>query len=360
MSVLFRYLLREYLRVFGFCLSGLFIVFFAVHFFEKMRRYARYDPSIDAIAQYFLLRIPQILLEITPLAVLMAAVLTLGLLSRHNEIIAMKGAGVSPFQILFPFLLASLVISGFLLMLNLSVIPLLKQQTQYVNQVKIRNRPPEIYFRQSRIWMRAGPLGFMNIQLADSRQSALFDVNIYRLNPNYSLSEMIEAKSIRFEDGRWVVYDGLKRTFLADGRIEIEKLDQAEIMLDRQPAEFIQIEKDADLMTYQKLADYASQLEKEGYDAQRYWVDLYTKTALPFIPFVFTMIGAPLGLHRGIGKGVSRGIGISLMMAGLYWMVFSLCVSFGYGQILPPLISAWSANGLFGLIGIYLMIEASH
>ena len=112
-------------------------------------------------------------------------------------------------------------------------------------------------------------------------------------------------------------------------------------------------------MTFDNLQAYIKRLDREGLQSQRYTVDLYSKTAMPFIPFVFAMIGVPLGLHRLFAKGVSRAIGLSLILAGFYWVIFSLCISLGYGEVLPPLLAAWLANGLFTLAGIYLMIESN-
>ena len=356
MGILDRYIVREYFKIMFFCLSALFVIYFAVLVFEKARRYARYEPSVWEMTYYFLLRVPEILLDIIPLAVLMGAVLTLGVLSRRNEITAMQSGGVSPVRIAVPFVIISLFISFGLLMVNLSLLPALKQKSVIVKQVQIQNRSPEMYYRQSRIWLRAGPNKFMNIQLADSEKSALFDVSLYTLNENFSLREYLQAERILYDGKKWVVYNGIKKVFLADGRIEIMTLNQVVLSLDRNPEEFIQIERDAENMTFAKLSEYAKILDKEGYEAQRYWVDLYTKTSLPFIPFVFTMIGAPVGLRWGKGRGISRGIALCLIMTGIYWIVFSLCISFGYGNVLPPLVSSWLSNIIFGLAGLYLMI----
>jgi lipopolysaccharide export system permease protein len=359
MGILFRYITREFLKIFFFCIAGIFVVFFAVHFFEIIRRYARYEPSWDALIQYFLLRIPQVFLDISPLAVLMAVVLTLGLLSRHHEIVAMRTSGISPAWITTPFLLLSLLISGVLMVINLSVLPILKDRTDLVKDLQIKKRAPDLYFRQSRIWLRLGEDAFMNVQMADASRSSLFGVNIYRISRNYSLSEWIQAERLEFRNGAWIAHGAVRRMFLQDGGVRVVSLDDAEIPLDRSPDDFMQIGKDTDRMTYQKLAAYTRVLEKEGYASHRYRVDLHTKTALPLIPFVFTLIGAPLALHPRMGRAVSRGIGLSLLTALAYWIVFSMCLSFGYGQVLPPQVAAWLPNLLFLGGGIFLMVKVN-
>jgi lipopolysaccharide export system permease protein len=359
LPVLIRYILKEYLKVLSICFTGVFIVYFAVHFFEKVRRFARYDPSFDALLSYFLLRIPQIILDIMPIVALMSVVLTLGLLTRNNEIIAMKSGGLSPARIAVPLLVSGLTLSLVLLGLNLSILPALKDRSETVRSIRIQKRPTEATLQQSRIWMRAGPRSFLNVQFADSKQAALFDVDLYDLNEDYSLRVAIEAEKLRYENGGWMLYNGTRRTYLPDGNIRIEHLDRVPLALNELPEEIINAETDTGRMTYGKLAGYVKKLESDGFDAQRYRVDLYAKTSLPFIPFIFTLVGAPMGLRRGIGPGISRGIGLSLIMAAAYFVVYSLCINLGYGQVLPSLISAWLPNALFGLAGVYLLIEVS-
>ena len=358
MRILVRYLIREYLKIFGLCLTAIMGVYFVYDFFQRIRRFAKYDPSAVEMFNFFLFRIPKVIEEVTPLAVLMSVLLTLGMLSRHNEIIAMRNIGISSIRIASPFLIISFLISTILFAANLSIVPLSKQRTDYVQYVLIKNQPQELYFRQSQIWLRAGKNTFMNIKLADPKKSALFGVNIYKLQDDFSLKELIEAKSVRYEQGRWVLYEGKRRTYLQDGRIQIQHIDRSVIPLNRKPEDFKRIVEDTDKMTYKELSEYVKRLEDEGYTDKRYKVDLINKLAMPFMSFIFGFIGVSLGLTSGSGRGISRGIGLSLIVAAAYWVVYSLSISLGHGQVLSPVVSAWLPNVLFGLVGVLLMASS--
>src|SRR3954464_13594118 len=95
MSILFRYLLREYGKIFTMCFSGLMTIYLVIDFFEKVRRFLRYDADWIDFLTYFFLKVPAISFQIAPLAILMATLLTFGLLSRGNEITAMLRGAVS-------------------------------------------------------------------------------------------------------------------------------------------------------------------------------------------------------------------------------------------------------------------------
>ncbi|HMZ56656.1 MAG TPA: LptF/LptG family permease, partial [Nitrospira sp.] len=95
MTILFRYMLREYVKIFGMCFSGLMTIYLVIDFFEKVRRFLRYDAHALDVLAYFVLKMPAISYQIAPLAVLMATLLTIGLLSRSHEITAMRSCGIS-------------------------------------------------------------------------------------------------------------------------------------------------------------------------------------------------------------------------------------------------------------------------
>ena len=96
MTILFRYILREYVKVFTMCFAGLMTIYLVIDFFEKVRKFIRYDVEVSTVLGYFLLRTPAISFQIAPLAILMATLLTLGLLSKNLEITAMRSCGISP------------------------------------------------------------------------------------------------------------------------------------------------------------------------------------------------------------------------------------------------------------------------
>ncbi|HSF68763.1 MAG TPA: LptF/LptG family permease, partial [Nitrospira sp.] len=81
MPIIFRYLLREYAKIFLMCFAGLMTVYLVIDFFEKVRRFLSFDARWVDVLSYFALKIPGISFQIIPLAVLMATLLTLGLLS---------------------------------------------------------------------------------------------------------------------------------------------------------------------------------------------------------------------------------------------------------------------------------------
>src|SRR3989454_5681953 len=131
MPILFRYLLREYGKIFTMCFSGLMTIYLVIDFFEKVRRFLRYDANWLDFLTYFLLKAPAISFQIAPLAILMATLLTFGLLSRGHEITAMRSCGIILFCIIAPFITLTAGISLVLLRFRSTCMPLTPNRSEY-------------------------------------------------------------------------------------------------------------------------------------------------------------------------------------------------------------------------------------
>ena len=132
MPILFRYLLKEYAKIFLMCFAGLMTVYLVIDFFEKVRRFLSYDARWVDVLSYFALKVPAISFQIIPLAVLMATLLTLGLLSRNNEITALRSCGVSLSWIASPFLTFAAMMTLVLLLFSSTVIPLATSKAEEI------------------------------------------------------------------------------------------------------------------------------------------------------------------------------------------------------------------------------------
>src|SRR5947199_223917 len=152
MTLLMSYLLRGHLRVFATCLGGLAVVYLVVDFVEKIRKFVGYQAELRHILWYFVLKCPGILFQITPLAVLMSTLLTASILSRNNEITAMRSSGISLYWVSIPFLVIAQALSLLMLWANDAVIPGATQQAELLREIKIEKRNPRAVFQANGSW----------------------------------------------------------------------------------------------------------------------------------------------------------------------------------------------------------------
>ena len=66
-------------------------------------------------------------------------------------------------------------------------------------------------------------------------------------------------------------------------------------------------------------------------------------------------LGVPFSTKSQRSGGLALSFGIGLAIAFSYWMCLNAGLSFGYKKTIPPIFSAWIANILFFILGIYFV-----
>ena len=166
-----------------------------------------------------------------------------------------------------------------------------------------------------------------------------------------------EAKQLRYQDGQWVMVNGIHRSFGRDFTMQTDEFETRPLSLNRKPEDFQNVMLKDEEMTYSELLQYQNKLTQEGLSANRYRVELSSRWALPFMSFIMVLVGIPSGLRGGPKTGLAKGIGLCLMIALAYWFMLSLSISLGRGGVLPPVLSAWLTNFTFTGIGGYLFLQ---
>jgi len=108
-------------------------------------------------------------------------------------------------------------------------------------------------------------------------------------------------------------------------------------------------------MSYGQLKAYIQNTKVTGYKtSSRLLTQLHQKLSSPFICFIMLLVAAPLALKMRRG-GAMISIGVGLFIIVTYYSVIAFISALGMGGIIPPVAAAWMPNGLFLLVGFYLV-----
>jgi lipopolysaccharide export system permease protein len=353
--ILSRYLASEFLRIVALCLVAFIVVYLIADFSDRIDDFLKHEAPAGAIVRYFLVRIPLIVNEVLPIAVLAAMLLSLGGLSRHNEITAMRACGVSSAQIVAPLLGVCLMMSAGVFLWNENVVPYFASRAHYINTVEIKKRRMQGLLGDQQIWAH-GQDAFYNIQSFDSHSRTLVGITIYPIDPAFRLKGLIEIPSARWNGRRWAFSGGVERSFGPDGEIRTIPLTTGTLDLRQKPADLMAARRDAEEFNYRELSALVENMRKKGLDTTEYLVDLRLKLAVPFIVTVMALISMPLGMRNLRSSSLANNIGGGLLIGGSYWFVLALAVSLGHSGALPPTVAAWTANAIFSAIGLFLLL----
>ena len=123
MRLLDRYLLRELMVPLFYCLVGFQIFWTAFDLFSNLKSYQ--DGGLDwlQIGKINLLRTPELLATVLPIALLLALLYALTNLARHNELFAIRAAGVSLARISLPYFAVATLLGGALFVVTEFIAP---------------------------------------------------------------------------------------------------------------------------------------------------------------------------------------------------------------------------------------------
>jgi lipopolysaccharide export system permease protein len=352
-----RYLVEEFVRILSLCLVAFIIVYLIADFSDRIDDFLKHKAPVGAIVRYFLVRIPLIVNQVLPIAVLAAMLLGLGGLSRNNEITAMRACGLSSAQIVLPLFVTCLVLSVSVFFWNENVVPYFASRAHYINTVEIKKREMQGLLGDQQLWAH-GQDTFYNIQSFEPRDRSLIGITIYPINPEFHLKGLVEIPKANWDGEHWAFREGVERRFTAEGEIETTSLTPGVLNLREKPADLMAARRDAEEFSYRELRELVEGLRKKGLDTTEYNVDLHLKIAVPFICTVMGLISMPLGMRNLRGSSLANNIGIGLLIGASYWFVLALAVSLGHSGALPAVVAAWTANGIFAAIGLFFLLGA--
>jgi lipopolysaccharide export system permease protein len=358
-NILSRYIISTYLRILGLCLGAFVSIYLVIDFIEKISRFARDQAALQHIGMFFLWKIPEIVNQVLPLAVLMSTLLTLGTLARGSEITAMRGCGISLTRIAAPILTLAFVLSLAALFCGEFVVPRSYERMKYIEDVLISRKSFKTFFRQQNIWYREESV-ILQSRLFDPVSRTLKGVILWRMGSGMHPLQRIEAEQGMLTDSGWQLKKVVMRDFVGGNVARTIVVPHMPVVLKLKLDDLKVLEKYADKMGFIDLRSYCAKLEKSGYDATRYLAQMQSRVSLPFASLVMAFLGIPFALRGGRTSGIAIGIGISLGIGFSYFITNAVILSFGQAGILTPLVSAWAANFIFAVAGIWLAMTIDH
>lgn len=354
-SILNRYLLRQFFTIFFAVIIAFVLLYLIVDFFERLGLLLRLHAPPGATVRYFLFKIPLMVTQVTPAAVLTATLISLGLLSRNNEIIALRATGVSLTQMAGPLISVATAISLGCLLWNETVVPYCTQQFEYVNSVEIRKRELRGILADRGIWYH-GKNGFYSIEHVDKDRKAIYGLVVYSLDEAFHLERVTSAPKAEWLDNHWQASGGVTRRIDGDDFTN-EPLNPDQLPITETIADFLDVQRKPEELSFLRLRDWIANLTSKGIDASRYQVDLHMKLAVPFASAVLTIVAVPIAGSVRRHPSIARIVTAGTVIGFCYWVTLALANSLGYSSTLPPILAAWAANILFTLVGTVFFLS---
>jgi LPS export ABC transporter permease LptF/LPS export ABC transporter permease LptG len=317
--------------------------------------------SLSTMFTYLFFLIPQLIYKILPISVLVAVLVTLGVLGKQNEVTAFKACGVSLMRLAAPILIASTLFSAALFGFDYYYVPGANRRQDALRDV-IKGKPKQTYLNPDRQWIMGKESRIYYYRYFDATEKVMVNVNVFELDPQtFRLRKQILAQRASWSAplNAWVFENGWSSDFAGTKRVPPRNDFRATTFpeLDETPDYFLKEAVLEKQMNFVDLDKYIGDLQQSGLvDTRKLQVRFHLKFANPLFALIMAMIAVPFGFMGG-NRGAMTGIAVSLVFAIAYLGVQPLFEKIGDVGLLPAVMAAWSPNVVFALVGLYLLLR---
>ena len=352
------YLLRRFLAYFALLMLAFVFLFHVFTFFELLDDIARHGVPFLVVVKYFWYLTPYLLYQLAPLGALVAVLVTLGVMSKNNEIVACKASGISLYRLALPLLLAGLSLAATMIILDDLYLPYTNQRQDALRN-QIKGKPAQTYTRPQR-WIFGEKGKIYNYDLFEPDKNLFAGLTVVELDPGtFHVKRRVFANQAHWSDAQnvWILESGWLRDF-HDGSIEKYQKFTATALpeLTEPPSYFNREVRQASQLSFGQLGTYIDGLRRAGFDVSALTVQWYVKIAFPLIAPVSMLLAIPYAFRVG-ARGAIGGIAVGLAVGILYWLLSRLLEAMGGVGQMPPPFAAFAPDLIFYFLGMYFFFK---
>lgn len=366
MRLLDRYQLREFLSAFGYCLVGILVFWLSFELLGGMNELRRRELGAADVAMYLGHRLPLYLLLQVPVSLLLSLLYVLTQHARHNELVAMRAAGLGVWRISLPYLAVGVALSLGMLALNEYVVPDAAARADGVLEAASARSVPGAVSEGNGAWRE-------NLNFRDPVSGRIWSVRRFNLETaevvgahiqwpteDGGRSELVAERGMYGEEG-WV-FEGVTRFEFPAGGGESTQAHTNRLAMSQFPETPAHLRSEVkigrllgslkrsrqvqlslrEILTYRELhRELSPDLEAR----LRTW--FHDRLASPWMCLVVVLIGIPAGAGSG-RRNVFVGVASALFLAFAYFVLKEFSLALGTGRFLPAWLAAWLPNLVFG------------
>src|SRR5262249_37030820 len=303
---------------------------------------------------------PFILNYMTPMAALVAVMVTFGLLEKSSQVVVLKASGISVFRLATPAILCSALLSGVVFLNQDYVLPFTnRRQDNLLHLIRSGQEPPQTSLQTDHKWIFGSDSRIYNYEHFSPKDNVFARLRILSLAKEpFAISSHLFADKAEWDQATesWILENGWERRFEGDQQT-FEAFDKRRMTVPERPDYFKKDSRESQMMTLEELRRHINDLARSGFDVLDLRIDLYRKIASPLTCVVMVIVGLPFAFSVG-KRGALYGVTIGIAIGLFYWGLLGLFEQMGRYEILPAWLAAWGPNLMFGAGGLYLFLTS--
>lgn len=350
MKKIYRYVLSNFLRYLFFAFLILVFIYIIINLFDNLGRYLSRNILFKDILIYYLYLIPSYTVLLIPVAAIIGVFFVFGYMTKYRELLALKAQGMDINQLVLLIMIVGLLISTLTFCFQETVVIWAQEKLTKHKAIKIDRRPLSLESKRRNFFYYGENNWIYYIKEYNPKDSTMNNVLLWQIDSKRRIVKRIDSPTGKFF-GFWQFSNATVREF---DTLDNEKISRYATInlpeLIEKPIDFSRLPKPIEEMNAAELSRFVKKRQRAGEDVAKENVELNYRFSFPLITLILLFICLPISLVLRRG-GIAIGLGISIILAFIYWGFIQSCRAYGYTGIMDPVLAAWLPNIIFAILG---------
>jgi lipopolysaccharide export system permease protein len=357
-KTLFLYIARQFLGWCACVFVAMLSVVFLLDYVELIRRSgARPDATLLVLFEMAVLKQAYMAEQIMPFVILFGTMLAFWRLTRSNELVVARAAGVSVWQFLAPPLAAGFVIGLLVVGVFNPVAAVMQASYERLEDRILRSQDDQLTLSRTGLWLRqSDESGKHSIVHADryiTETNALEGVTMLFLADEAKLSKRIDAREAKLGEGEWQMIDGS----IWRPAQPLEPFQRVSVSTNLTPRKIQDSFAAPETMSFWELPGFIRLLESSGFSALRHRLYFDSLLARPLLFAAMVLVAASFSLRMQRRGGTTVMIAAGIAAGFALYFLSDLMFALGLSASIPLQLAAWTPAGVSCLLGVSLLLH---
>lgn len=353
---LYRYLARQFLIGVGVVFAGVLFLAWSIALVDLLNHTAGRHMDTSLVIGMSLLELPNLGLTLLPFAVLLGGVYSFVRLSRSQELLAIRAAGVSAWNLLAPSLSVAVLLGIVCVVAVTPISARLLQQYASLEAKYLRGQASQLDVSRNGLWLRQGDKQHQSVihalRVADQGVQ-LYDAIIFLYGPNDVFTGRIDARQATLKSGYW----DLDQAYVSDAVGHVKFYSAYRLATTLTPAHIQESFAPPPTLSFWNLPHFISAAQAAGFSATRYVLYFDSLLVLPAMFAAMVFMAASFSLRLARLGGMGRVILYSVLCGFGVYFFSDVTKALGESGIVPVVLAASAPAAAAILLGMTLVFH---
>jgi lipopolysaccharide export system permease protein len=352
------YIARQFFAWFCGVFAAMVFIAFLLDYIELIRRGgAKLQATLGLLFEMAALKLPHTAQEVLPFAILFGTMLAFWRLTRNNELVVARAAGVSVWQFLTPAVLVALLIGVIAVTVFNPIASYTEAAYEKLESHVLRQGSDPLSLSDAGLWLRQsdqrGNQVILHAGKIASQQLVLDPVTLFFFNDATQFTSRVDAQSARLANGDWLIEYGI-RWVPNEPPQPFAELRLATTLTPRKIEESF---ASPETMSFWDLPGFIALLEKSGFSAQRHRLHFNILLARPFLLCAMVLVAATFSLRMQRRGGATLMIVSGVISGFLLYFLSDVVFALGLSAKVPVALAAWTPTGVSLIFGASMLLH---